>query len=272
MSAPVAISYSGGASSEWLVRAALRGRIERPKRLLVVTADTGAEHEWTYEAIARVAELCQSENVPFVRCNDGSLLDELLEIPAMTAPDRADHPPLWVRTETGRGRIGHRCTVRFKSATIRRAITQWLRGQGLPHTCESWIGFAADEAHRAQRALYRQARIWNTLRFPAVELGITRAQQRAELQAWTGTTPPRFSMCVFCPFKTPARWRQTTAHDLVAVYAVDEAIRDLSSLGVCNPAYLTDRLIPVQRLIERGDPQPSLPGLESTCDAGACFL
>jgi hypothetical protein len=43
-------------------------------------------------------------------------------------------------------------------------------------------------------------------------------------------------------------------------------------LGVRNPAFLTDRLIPVRQLIERGDPQPSLPGLESTCDAGACFL
>jgi hypothetical protein len=267
----VAISYSGGASSEWLVRAALNGRLKRPERLLVVVADTDAEHEWTYDAMGRVEELCRAEGVPFIRCSDGSLREELLTIPALTEPDRADHPPLWVSTATGRGRIGHRCTVRFKSSAIRRAITVWLRTHGLPHAAESWIGFAADEGHRAQRALYRQARIWNTLRFPAVELGVTRAEQRAELQRWTGSSP-RFSMCVFCPFKTPQRWRKTAGRDLETAYAVDEAIRDLAMLGVRNPAFLTDRLIPVRQLIERGDPQPSLPGLESTCDAGACFL
>ena len=46
MSLPVVISYSGGASSEWLVEAVIRGVLPRPEHLAVVFADTGWEHAW----------------------------------------------------------------------------------------------------------------------------------------------------------------------------------------------------------------------------------
>ena len=54
---PVAISYSGGTSSEWLVRSVINGRIPRPDHLCVVFADTGAEHSWTYDAVREVATI-----------------------------------------------------------------------------------------------------------------------------------------------------------------------------------------------------------------------
>lgn len=80
-------------------------------------------------------------------------------------------------------------------------------------------------------------------------------------------------MCTFCPFKSPKRWRETSESDLAAAIEVDEAIRDLDCIGLTEgPAFLTDRLIPIRELVERGDPQPDLPGLESYCDEGACFL
>lgn len=77
-----------------------------------------------------------------------------------------------------------------------------------------------------------------------------------------------------CPYKTPNRWRQTDGNDLVKAYEVDEAIRHgLERVGVDEPCYLSDRLIPVEQLIRKGDPQPSLPGLDAPgCDGGACFL
>jgi len=68
--APVGICYSGGTSSRWLVESILNGTIKRPENVAVFTADTGDEHEWTYDDIDAVEEKCKREGVPFVRCAD----------------------------------------------------------------------------------------------------------------------------------------------------------------------------------------------------------
>jgi hypothetical protein len=155
---------------------------------------------------------------------------------------------------------------------MRRAVSKWLRSNGYPKRVTKWIGFASDEGHRAQAAAQRQDVQWESMEFPLVRLGFTRARQRAQLIEWTGSAPG-FSMCVFCPFKSPARWRATPPRDLEVAVAVDEAIRDLDCVGLTDgPAYLSDRLIPVSDLIKGGDPQPMLPGMESYCASGACFL
>lgn len=185
---------------------------------------------------------------------------------------RVDQPPIWIAKGNGRGRAMHRCTREFKVAPMRRAVAAWLSRNSLPKQVVRWIGFGADEVHRAQKALAKQDVQWERLDFPAIRMGRTRAQIRAEVTKWTGSAP-NFSMCVFCPFKSPARWLETEPEDLEIAYRVDEAIRDLDHIGLTDgPGYLTDRLIPIRKLIERGDPQPDLPGLESYCDGGACFL
>jgi hypothetical protein len=136
-----------------------------------------------------------------------------------------------------------------------------------------WVGFAADEVGRAVKAHGRQDVEWERLDFPGVRLGVKRAQQRVNLKRWTGREAPRFSMCTICPFKTPERWRDTPAAQLARVYEIDEAIRDMSRVGLTEgDAYLCNRMIPVETLIKKGDPQPELPGMESYCDGGACFL
>jgi hypothetical protein len=111
-----------------------------------------------------------------------------------------------------------------------------------------------------------------TLDFPAIRMGVRRGQKKADLVKSTGRAP-RFSMCKICPFKTPERWAATPERELPSVYEVDEAIRDMSRVGITEgDCFLTNRLIPVEQLIKRGDPQPFLPGLDSYCDGGACFL
>lgn len=274
---PVVISYSGGTSSEWLIQAVIHGVIPRPKLLAVVFADTGEEHEWTYEAVDRVDELCHQHGVYFMRWGRGEGLSEHLIAVNRDGRTRADHPPLWIAKDGGgRGRAEHRCTREFKVAPMRRIVSMWLQHIGAPKRVTKWIGFAADEVSRAIKAEAQHAKEsiqWERIDFPAVRLGVRRAQQKEDLRRWTGRAPPRFSMCIECPFKSPERWRQTPASQLARVYQVDEAIRDMSRVGLTDgDAFLTDRLIPVESLIKRGDPQPTLPGLESYCDGGACFL
>ena len=274
MSKPVGISYSGGTSSEWLVRSVIAGVIPRPENVAVFCADTKDEHWWTYEAMDRVEVACHNAGIPFFRDSHREGLAESVMAATRGERKRIDTPPFWTENQGGgRGQLTQQCSEVFKTAVVRRMQSAWLKSIGLPKKITTWIGFAADEQHRANKAIARKDVQWVDLDFPAIRYGAVRAQQRADVTRWAGRAP-HFSMCVQCPYKTPNRWRQTDASDLVKAYEVDEAIRHgLENIGVDGPCYLSDRLIPVEALIRNGDPQPSLPGLDAPgCDGGACFL
>lgn len=268
-SVPRAVSYSGGTSSEWQVEAIYRGVIERPERYAVFFADTGAEHSWTYKAVAEVEERCHERGVTFVRCgrDDESLVAHVMRTTRERA-SRMDHPPFWVETSSGRGRLEQRCTQKWKSRVLRKAIRAWLKSIGAPLRCVSLIGFAADEMSRAVKAHARRNEVkWETLDFPAIRAGVTRDEQRRMLVAWTGRAP-RFSMCTFCPFKSPQRWRETEGADLEQALAVDRAVRDLSYMGVTGgDVYCSDRLISVEEARTN-----VVSDEEKQCDTGMCFL
>ncbi len=272
---PVAISYSMGASSKWLIEAIINEWLPRPEHLAVVCADTGSEHEWSYEDRSRVEERCREHGIPFLAASGGeSLTDHLLSLPTQTREiKRLDHPPLWIDKGGGaRGRALHKCTRKFKVEPMRRAVSAWLTSIGKPKRVTKWIGYSHDEAHRVGKSLAKQDVQWERLAFPAIGLGKVRGEMRADLHK-IGATVPRFSMCVFCPFKGDGRWRETGATDIATAIRVDEGIRDLDEIGLTDgPAYLTDALIPVASLIRGERKQPTLTGLESYCDGGACFL
>lgn len=267
----VAISFSGGKSSLWIIAAMLNGVIPRPKHVAVFFADTGLEHSWTYEAVAFAEKLCAANGILFVRCRQKELLGPaLLDLRNRT---RADHPPFYIKKGNGGGRAMHRCTRQYKVAPMRRAVAVWLKHISRKKRVVKLVGFAADEAHRATKAVGKQDVLWERLEFPAIRLRRTRELQKADLIAWYGWAPD-FSMCTICPFKTPARWRATPPEQLPVVYEIDEAIRDSSSVGLDEgEAYLSNRLVPVRELIEGGDPDPDGASAEDAgCDAGHCFL
>lgn len=275
---PVGISYSGGASSRWAIDAILNGEIARPEHVAVFFADTGDEHAWTYDDVAQTQERCRAAGIPFYRGAHREPLFDAVMSATRGERTRVDNPPFWTENQGGsRGQLDQRCTKVFKTAVIRRLQSLWLEEIGKPKKIETWIGFGTDEQHRALKAIKNADVKWQRLGFPAIALGRSRGAQRADVARWKvdGKTPaaPRFSMCRRCPFKSPERWQQTPANDLAQCYETDEAIRHgLEHVSVDEPAFLTDRLIPLRRLIERGDPQPSLPGMESGCDSGMCFL
>ena len=270
---PVVISYSGGASSEWLVQGVIEGVLARPDHLAVVFADTGAEHAWTYEAVDEVRSRCRAAGIEFLEARaDGVDLETAqLALPMLPERSRLDHPPYWLRRGNGRGRANHRCTRHYKVAPMRGAVSEWLAREDLPKQVVKWIGYGRDELSRALKAVAKNDVQWERLDFPAIRAGKVRGEVRQDVKRWTGRAP-RFSMCVGCPFKSPQRWQETPAEEQRRGVALDEAIRDASAIGLENDAYLSDRLIPISRLLTQGDPQPVLPSLESYCDGGACFL
>lgn len=271
---PVGISYSLGASSRHLIELIINGEVPRPKNVAVFTADTGDEHEWSYEDGERVEERCKAAGIPFFRGSHREPLVDAVLSATRGERTRVDNPPFWTENPGGsRGQLDQRCSVLFKTAVIRRMQSAWLKSLGLPKQLSCWLGFGNDEQHRANKAVGRNDVAWQRLDFPAIRLGKNRGAQRADFDRW-GLKAPLFSMCKRCPFKNPQRWAQTTKADLEGVYEYDEAIRHgLEHTEVHETVYLTDRLIPVEQLIKKGDPQPSLPGFEIPgCDSGACFL
>lgn len=268
----VGVSYSGGVS-EWLLHAVLRGILPRPQHFAFFFADTGLEHVWTYENVLRVETLCQKEGIDFIRCaRDEDLSTHLLAINEENRT-RADHPPVWIAKDGGgRGQAEHRCTREFKVAPMRRAQSVWLKSIGVQKQITKWIGFGADEIGRAIKADSKRDVQWEKLDYPLIRLGVSRAQQHADVERWTGKKV-RFSMCTICPWKSTERWLATPPAQLEKVYEIDAAIRDLSNVGLTDgDAFLTSQLIPVEQLVKRGDPQPYLPGIDAGCDGGHCFI
>lgn len=275
MTVPVGISYSGGASSRWMIDMLLAGEIERPEHVAVFFADTGDEHEWTYDDVDRTEERCRSAGVPFFRGSHREPLVDAVLSATRGERTRIDNPPFWTENPGGqRGQLDTRCSKLFKTAVIRRLQSSWLSSLGLPKKIECWIGFANDEQHRANKAIARADVQWQTLEFPAIRRGRNRAAQRSDIARIGAAPAPRFSMCRKCPFKSPERWAQTTASDMSGAFEYDEAIRHgLESCTIAEPCYVTDRLIPLEQLVRKGDPQPYLPGFDPPgCDGGACFL
>lgn len=271
---PVGLNYSGGTSSKWMLYAIMRGLIPRPKHVAVFQADTGDEHEWTYEDIAKVRDDCKREGIDYFECRDPreTLVENVLAAIEGCAT-RADTPPFFTENQGGgRGRLRQKCTGRFKTSAIRRSQSLWLESIRLPKKISTWIGFGHDEQGRATKTVGKCDVQWARPDFPAIWLGVTRAAQRADFERW-GVVAPRFSMCKKCPFKSPQRWMQTSKADQLEAIEYDEKIRHgLENAGVEETCFISDRLIPLERLIRKGDPQPTLPGLETYCDAGQCFV
>lgn len=272
-SLPVGISYSGGKSSKWLLHAMLHGVLPRPEHVAVFFAHTGIEHDWTYEDVEDVKETCRKEGVRFIQCQRDELLDAHLLAIIPQGRTRAETPPMYVAKDGGgRGQIAHRCTREFKVAPMRRAQAAWLKEIGQPKRIEKWIGFAKDEVARAVKAEAKRDVKWESLAFPVIKHGLTRADQEAQLKAW-GVTVPRFSMCTICPWKTPGRWAATPEAQRARAIEVDVSIRDLSACGITDgEVFLSDTLIPLERLFKRPTTGEEATISDAGCDGGHCFL
>jgi hypothetical protein len=270
---PVGISYSGGANSRWLVEAVINGTLPRPRHVAVFFADTGDEHEWTYEDAVRVEERCRAAGIEFIRCatHRGESLSDAIFAAARGERTRLDNPPFWTENPGGgRGQLSQKCTQIWKTRAIRRAESAWLARLQLPKRIVAWIGYGTDEQHRALKMLKDNDVLWQRPDFPAIRARLVRDQMREQLVRWVGSAP-LFSACVECPFNTPLRHHQASEMDRRKAVLVDEAIREgLQHVAVEEPAFVSDRLIPLADLLRRGD--RSANGAEPHCNTGRCFL
>lgn len=275
----VVLNYSGGKQSSCLLWQLLRGDIPRPDPLLVVNADPGMENSLTYDYNRMMAERCYDAGIPFLAVEGPNLYKDLLNL-SSSGRSRIDNPPYWTLDEHGsHGRLMQKCTQHYKIAPMDRAIRIYMEKQfGINRDSkrlgngivEKWIGFAYDEIDRIKNPGQKYVRF----RFPLIEAKMRRDDVVAYFQKNDLPVPPR-SVCNACFANGIDTLKDMHTHrpqDWQQAVAVDNAVRDLSVVGVRDTVFVSKTMIPLEELAERGFQLDDKTDQDRwSCDSGYCF-
>lgn len=225
-------SCGGGQNSAALLNLYLHDAAFRERYvdgdLLVMMADTGAEHPETVEYVKEIRRQCMRAGVPFIH----------------VTPDLGYHTGNWKKgllgqyeatSTVGSVTFSASCTDSLKIAPTYKALEDWVSqeygfatGRGKLALKEYvatygrkipvWIGFGAEEAHRLPApaaqlgfdgilAKEKPRNLWFTeciqTVYPLVELGMDRAACQEFVRSVGGVLPPP-SLCMMCHWKSHA--------------------------------------------------------------------
>ena len=219
---------------------AVNGEIT-PTPDFAVFADTGAEPTEVYDWLETIKELIDAAPHPFpvYTVSKGNLTDDSLT-PAV-ATKKAKHYkegeeymrriiPLFGILPNGvkTAAVGRSCTADYKIKPIEKKIKELCkikRGQK-DITVTQWIGISWDEIQRAKGA----KQPWTQLRYPLLELRMTREQILTWMKDRGFPKPPR-SACYYCPFHSDSEWRRMRDHDPGYFKKAIKFDKDMRALG-----------------------------------------
>jgi hypothetical protein len=273
------LSYSGGTGSHAILEMILLGEIPRPKIFVVTNADTGMESSETYRLIEETKPRLEAAGIPFLQTKR-NLYEEILALKASGAT-RFDTPPFWTKNrETGKiGRLMQGCTQVYKIAEMDRALRLWMRKNiGVSEKTKSlgqdavvkMIGFTHDEWYRIKEAPQEYV----SFAYPLIDLKIN----RSKLAGWylsRGIKMPARSVCNGCYANDTKYFKEMHAnrpHDWEQAVNVDEAIRDLTQIGVRDWCFVSSTCIPLRELAERGFVVDGVEERDMKCHSGHCFV
>ena len=270
------LNFSGGKQSSALLWMVLRGDLPRPDNFIVLSADPGMENTHTYAYVDRMQRLCAEQGIEARTAPGPNLLNDILALKS-SGKTRFDTPPYWTKSEKGkRGRLKQKCTYAYKIAPMDRYIRKRLREiHGISETnkrfsgfVEKWIGFSSDEVHRVSTPKQKYVRF----RYPLIELGLDKLGVDAYFKR-IGEQPPPRSVCNACFANDAATFKLMKKErplDFAQAVAVDESVRDWTSIGVHDEVYVSSSLLPLKQLC---DEAADLPDLDDwSCDSGHCFI
>lgn len=259
----------------------LRGELDvRYPPLLVTNADPGMENAQSYPHIERMKQRCVEAGIAFTSVKTGLFYD--LVTFKERGLSRLDNPPYWTRNRiTGKkGRLKQDCTAHYKIAAMRRELRKFLFQRfsvslvtkRVP-LVEMWIGFTSDEQSRVDQCVSDVQYV--RLRFPLAELGFTKAKVVGYyLQHGIAQPPP--SVCNACYANGLAFLEdmyQNRPDDWEQAVQVDEAIRDMRSLGVEDECFVSETLIPLRELPSLNFKRDDVKYFqEHRCNSGVCFV
>jgi hypothetical protein len=262
-------SNGGGVQSTAALVLSAQGRIDFPVHLFCNVGDD-SEHPATLRYVREVA-------TPYAAAN-GIALHELRRIKRdgtvetllgrITKPGyRGINIPMRL---AGSGKPGIRsCTHDFKI----RVICRWLRQRGASpeNPAISGLGISVDEF---QRARTDSGIPYQRLDYPLLVLRLTRQDCRNIIERAGLPIPPK-SSCWFCPYHRLAVWQQMRHDEPGLFWKSVELERQLSdrheSIGK-GAAYMTDKLVPLDRATSPHRQLPMFPGeREDACESGYCM-
>jgi len=277
-----ALSLGAGQGSTALAIAIIQGltREVRPGKVYdfseitldkITFADTGDEIASTYEHVEKFEAWLKSKGVTLevVRKEGISLSDSIREriegrrksasaIPAFLAPT---------------GKAAQHCTRDWKSRPLDRSVK---RAAGKGRTVEVLIGFTIEEWMRIPAKMPKEWPALWTRRYPLIEAGANRGWCVDVCLEHLGYVP-QSSACAHCPHRPDVgpgsrTWiRDNEPETWKKVVAFDALIRDGSSWGLRQPAFLSKTLLPAELALEAANRQGMIEFGADGCDSGRCF-
>jgi hypothetical protein len=228
---PVTVwSCGGGVQSTVMAALIIQGRIPKPD--LSLMTDCGYEQEQTMSYVHNVLipELKKAGvELNIIKTTDYSNNDITDKRGFITIPLYKDDNGKAVKYPT-------RCNSSFK---VRPAMN-WIREQGVNH-CENWLGISTDEYKRARPG----SRRWVKLRYPLIEMGISREDCMTIIANHGWPKPPR-SNCYFCPQQNNESWVNMKVNHPADWHKAIQVEKELQKM---DPAvYLHRSMVPLEEV------------------------
>lgn len=275
------LSYSGGVQSNVLLEMVLRGDLQRPENFIVINADPGMEDERSENFVDRAQWRCKQAGIPFFTAPGPNLFKDLLNL-KLSGKTRIDNPPFWTRNKvTGKiGRLKQTCTVAYKIEPMRRALRRYMfekffipeKSKRIP-LVESWIGFAADESSRIGKPRKKDPK-YIRMAYPLIQMGMDRMKIEGYYLKHGIEKPPR-SVCCACFANGLAYFEDmfyNRPNDWDKAVAVDEAVRDMSQVGILDEVFVSASCIPLKDLPALNFKREHEDYKEYRCNSGVCFV
>ena len=249
------LSFGAGVQTHALLVLIAQGVWPRPDA--IVFADPGNEQDATYSYLEKYT-------APYA-------LNHGLEIKVLGPEWRTGHYAADLETYCRQHRMVpgtcvRWCTDRYKVKPILRYLKQ-VMGATKDAPVESWIGISTDESRRLKTSRPGL----QTLRYPLVELGLSRADCEGIIVAAQLPVPPK-SGCWFCPFQPQAKWQQMKRVD------PEKFERALFMEKNARGKDGSSKYLPIFGSLDRVAMQDGLPGFdeaieaEGGCVSGSCFV
>lgn len=217
------LSLGAGVQSSTVALMAAAGEIT-PMPCAAIFADT----QWEPRAVYAWLDWLEAQlPFPVLRVTAGSLRDDILRKQNPAGQRFTSVPWHVMNTDGSRGIVRRQCTSEYKINPIiraKRGLLGFAPRQRIPvGSCITWIGISTDEASRMKPS----GEVWNTNRWPLIELGMSRNDCLRWMERNGFPRPPK-SSCIGCPYHSDAEWRAVKADPIAWADAleIDHAIRE----------------------------------------------
>lgn len=232
------LSLGAGVQSTALILMAYDGEFGDDYPRHAIFADTGDEPIGVYRHLWWLANYV-SDKIQVIITSKGHLSADILRAAKVGGTASTSNPPFHVaRPGHKKGMSLRKCTRDYKVRPIARVVRR-IAGLG---DVEQWIGISLDEVWRMKPSGTKRIQH----RWPLIELRMSRSGCLGWLENSGYPRPPK-SACVYCPYRSPKRWRdvRSVPEDWDRAVAFDSDVRRLSLPGLDGVPYVHRSLAPL---------------------------